>query len=88
MKQKKEKEYADKRRNANYKLETKENKLSPTFETKPYEVVGRTGNEVLLRAPHEGTYRRNIKQVKSLEFNGTVSLDDTDYVTDVDDSQS
>uniref|UniRef100_A0A8W8M4J6 Uncharacterized protein n=2 Tax=Magallana gigas TaxID=29159 RepID=A0A8W8M4J6_MAGGI len=92
------KEYADKSRNAKYSQvqvgdrvlvqQPKENKLSPAFETKPYEVVGRTGNEVLLKAPHGGTYRRNVKQVKNLEIDGSVPLDDADDVTDLDLPQS
>lgn len=98
IKKKKEKEYADKSRNAKYSQvqvgdqvlvqQPKENKLSPAFETKPYEVVGRTGNEVLLKAPHGGTYRRNVKQVKNLEIDGSVPLDDADDVTDLDLPQS
>eukprot|EP00105_Crassostrea_gigas_P021384 XP_011440495.1 PREDICTED: uncharacterized protein LOC105337466 [Crassostrea gigas] len=41
-------------------------------------------NEVLLKAPHGGTYRRNVKQVKNLEIDGSVPLDDADDVTDLD----
>nr|XP_034336132.1 uncharacterized protein K02A2.6-like [Crassostrea gigas] len=94
IKKKKEKEYADKSRNAKYSQvqvgdqvlvqQPKENKLSPAFETKPYEVVGHTGKEVLLKAPHGGTYRRNVKQVKNLEIDGSVPLDDAVDVTDLD----
>eukprot|EP00105_Crassostrea_gigas_P012666 XP_011428727.1 PREDICTED: uncharacterized protein LOC105329234 [Crassostrea gigas] len=98
IKKKKEKEYTDKSRNAKYSQvqggdqvlvqQPKENKLSPAFETKPYEVVGRTGNEVLLKAPHGSTYPRNVKQVKNLEIDDSVPLDDADDVTDLDLPQS
>lgn len=66
----------------------KENKLSPAFATKPYEVVGRAGNEVLLREPHGGTYCRKVKQVKNLEHDGSVLPEDAHDVTDVDVPQS
>lgn len=42
----------------------------------------------MLRAPHGGTYRRNVKQVKNLELDGSVPLDDADDVADVDVPQS
>lgn len=74
MEKKKGKEYADRSRNAKYSpvqvggqvlvQQQKENKLSSTFETKSYEVIEQTGNEVVLKAPHVGTYRQNVKYIK------------------------
>ena len=79
---KKGKEYADKSRNAKYSpvqvgdqvlvQQPKENKLSSTFETKPYEVTERTGNEVVLN----GTYRRNVKHVKNFQTDDTYQAEE------------
>lgn len=42
----------------------------------------------MLRAPHGGTHRRNVKRVKNLELDGSVPLDDEDDMTDIDVPQS
>ena len=54
----------------------RENKLSSKFESEPYEVIKRTGNEVMLKASHGGTYRRNVAHVKSFQSNGNFKFDD------------
>ena len=86
MHKKREKEYADRSRNAkNSSIQVgdqvlvkqqRENKLSSKFEPEPYEVIQRTGNEVMLKASHGGTYRRNVAHVKNFHSNGNFKFDE------------
>ena len=71
----KEKEYADKRRRATpsnimvgdqvlVKQLHRENKLTPTFDPTPYEVIRREGNAVIVQSPNGPQRMRNTAHVK------------------------
>ena len=42
----------------------KENKLSPSYEKEPYEVVSRYGDQVMLQSPQGVQYKRNLQHIK------------------------
>jgi hypothetical protein len=42
----------------------KENKLSPSYEKEPYEVMSRYGDQVVLRSPQGVQYKRNLQHIK------------------------
>jgi hypothetical protein len=70
----KSKEYTDVKRNASYSdvvigdtvllKQDKANKLSTTFENKPYKVIDKSGSSVVVEGPHGGTYHRDSTHVK------------------------
>ena len=71
MKQKRE-DYADTRRGTKESdlqsgdivllKQKKENKLSTEFQSIPYEVTGKHGNEVSITSPDGVSYRRNVTE--------------------------
>ena len=71
------KDYADERRHARDKdlrvgdkvlLEKKrENKLSQSYESQPYSVVDKNGDQVVIRSPQGVEYKRNVTHVKKME---------------------
>ena len=71
------KDYADKRNQAKDRdvkvgeavllEQKKENKLSPSYESEPYKVIRRHGDQVVLQSPQGVEYRRNLQHVKPLE---------------------
>ena len=61
----------------------RENKLSSKFESEPYDIIKRTGNEVMLKASYGGIYRRNVAHVKNFQSSGNLIFDDVaDFIGD------
>ena len=82
------KDYADRRNHAKDRdvnvgdevlLERKkENKLSPSYESEPYKVTGRHGDQVVLQSPQGVEYKRNLQHVKPLvipDINGSAEVE-------------
>ena len=44
----------------------KKNKLSTTFKDKPFTVIQKNGNQIVIRADSEVQYKRNVTHVKKL----------------------
>ena len=44
----------------------RENKLSPSYESQPYKVTARYGDQVVLKSPQWVKYKRNLQHVKPL----------------------
>ena len=42
----------------------RENKLSPSYESQPYEVTSRYGDQVVLKSPQGVEYKRNLQHIK------------------------
>eukprot|EP00112_Aurelia_sp_Birch-Aquarium-sp1_P012403 Seg2609.6 transcript_id=Seg2609.6/GoldUCD/mRNA.D3Y31 product="putative protein K02A2.6" protein_id=Seg2609.6/GoldUCD/D3Y31 len=45
----------------------RENKLTPTFQSQPYEVKSKVGNSVLVQSPEGVQYQRNVTHVKKYQ---------------------
>ena len=44
----------------------RENKLSPVYESQPYEVTARYGDQVVLKSPQGVEYKRNLQPIKRI----------------------
>ena len=42
----------------------KENKLSPSYEKKPYQVISRYGDQLVLQSPQGVQYKRKFQHIK------------------------
>ena len=42
----------------------RENKLSPSYESQPFEVTARYGDQVVLKSPQGVEYKRNLQHIK------------------------
>ena len=46
----------------------RENKLSPSYESQPYEVAARYGDQVVLKSPQGIDYKRNLQHIKTWRY--------------------
>lgn len=57
----------------------RENKLSPSYESQPYEVTTRYGDQVVLKSPQGVEYKRNLQQIERV---GGEPVTDAEYSTE------
>ena len=87
-----QKEYWDKRNHATESMikegekvlvkQDKQNKMTPTFEPKLYDVISKTGNQVTVRDENDNVYKRNVTHVKKFNHCENERTDETDSKKD------
>ena len=66
----------------------RENKLTPTFHSQPYEVKSKVGNSVLVQSPEGVEYQRNVTHVKKYQEREQSVMDQREPVVEDQEEQT